>query len=100
MNEFSLKEAKGTFLTPSKMTLIHFFIINHLVRPKEICMQNFRFLAGQEELRIEISSYCNSGSIVALDSCQGGRMLPRTPPHFLLELQRVPSHHGKQLEHF
>ena len=58
MNEFSLKEAKGTFLTPSKITLMAFFIINHLVRPKESCMQNVKFLAGREELRIENSSFC------------------------------------------
>ena len=50
----SLKEVKGTFLTPAKMTLMHFFIINHFVRPKETCMQNFKFLDGREELRIEL----------------------------------------------
>ena len=58
MNELSLKEAKETFLTPAKMIMMHFFIINHLVRPKETCMQNFKFLGGREELRIEISSFC------------------------------------------
>ena len=57
MNEFSLKEAKGTFLTPANMTLMHFLISNHLVRPKETCMQNFKFLAGREELRIEMNSF-------------------------------------------
>ena len=54
----SLKEAKRTFLTPAKMTSMLFFSINHLLRPQESCMQNFRFLAGREVLRIEISSFC------------------------------------------
>ena len=58
MNELSLKEAKGTFLTSVNIIMMHFFIINHLVGPKETCMQNFKFLTGREELRIEISSFC------------------------------------------
>ena len=63
MNEFSLKEAKGTFLTPAKMTLMHFFIINHLVRPIETCMQNCKFLVRKNS-GLKLAAFVNSGSIV------------------------------------
>ena len=46
----SLKEAKGTFLIPEKMTSMIFLIINHLVRPQGTFISNFKFLASQEVL--------------------------------------------------
>ena len=46
----SLKEAKGTFLTPAEMTSLIFLIINHLVRPQGTCISNFKLLASQEVL--------------------------------------------------
>jgi len=54
----SVKESKGTVPDSCKDDFDKFFIINHLVRPKGTCIQNFRFLAGREVLRIEISSFC------------------------------------------
>ena len=46
----SLKEAKGTFLTPAKMISMIFFILDHLVIPQATCISNFKFQASQEVL--------------------------------------------------
>ena len=50
--DVSLKEAKGTFLTPARMEFEIFFIFNDLFMSQGSCMQNFKFLACQEVARL------------------------------------------------